>query len=163
MQFLRGDFTAEEVFRPPWAVAEKAFVELCERCDACIKACPNNIIKRGSAGFPQINFQAGGCSFCTACVTSCSTQALHISGENLNEPWHQVAKFKASCLSENGVVCRCCGDVCESRAIKFKMVVGGSALLQIDASLCNGCGECVSVCPVQAVAMEGIKVEALNE
>ncbi len=163
VQFLRGDFTSEGAFRPPWALAEEAFVELCERCDACIRACPSKLLKPGNAGFPEISFQKNGCDFCEACVRSCSIQALHITRENHQQPWQLVAKFKHNCLSENGVICRSCGDVCEGRAIKFKMLVGGSALVQLDASLCNGCGECVSVCPVQAIEMKHIKTEISNE
>jgi ferredoxin-type protein NapF len=157
MQFLRGDFSAEGAFRPPWAIMEQAFTDTCDRCDACIKACPPKLLQRGNAGFPEISFQRNGCDFCEACARSCPTQALHITTENHYQPWQLVAKFKRNCLSENGVVCRSCGDVCEGRAIKFKMIVGGSALVQMDASLCNGCGECVSVCPVQAIEMKHIK------
>lgn len=159
MQFLRGDFTAEGAFRPPWAVAENAFIESCDRCDACIKACPPKIIKRGQAGFPEISFTKTGCDFCEACVRACKSEALQITSDNHYQPWQQIAKFKRNCLSENGVICRSCGDVCEGRAIKFKMIVGGSALVQMDSSSCNGCGECVSVCPVQAIEMKHIKAE----
>lgn len=163
VQFLRGDFTAKGAFRPPWAVVESAFVELCDRCDACIKACPPKIIKRGSAGFPEISFDKCGCDFCEACVRSCPTQALYISSENHYQPWNLVARFKNNCLSENGVVCRSCGDVCENRAINFKMIVGGSALVIMNTGQCNGCGECVSICPVQAVEMKHVKAETRNE
>ena len=158
-QFLRGDFSAEGAFRPPWAVAEYPFTELCDRCDACIKACPSNLLKRGTAGYPEIEFHKNGCDFCEACARSCPTSAIHISAENHFQPWQLIAKFKHNCLSENGVVCRSCGDLCESRAIKFNMVVGGSALLKLDTSLCNGCGECVSVCPVQAIEIKHINTE----
>lgn len=158
-QFLRGDFGAEEAFRPPWAIVENLFVELCDRCDACIKSCPPKILKRGTAGFPEVSFQKSGCDYCEACVRSCPTQALQISSDNHHQPWLQVVKFKHNCLSENGVVCRSCGDVCESRAIKFKLIVGGSSLVQLENQLCNGCGECVSICPVQAIEMKHIKAE----
>ena len=112
MQFLRGDFKAEVVFRPPWAVEESLFTDACDRCDKCIKACPANILKRGTAGFPEVEFSKGGCDFCQACVDICPTQALLIKESNQQRPWNQVATFKDDCLSENGVVCRSCGDVC---------------------------------------------------
>ena len=162
-QFLRGNFSAKEALRPPWSVVENEFVDLCDRCDACIKACPSHVLKRGDAGFPILDFHKSGCDFCEACVSSCPTHALFINPEHDSEPWQIIASFKSNCLSENGVVCRSCGDVCEGRAIRFEMIVGGSALLKLDSSMCNGCGECVSICPVQAIEMKHLKVESPNE
>ncbi|MCW9012156.1 MAG: ferredoxin-type protein NapF [Gammaproteobacteria bacterium] len=157
MQFLRGDFEGEGAFRPPWAIAENTFTDICDRCDQCLKACPLNIIKPGIAGFPEIDFSRGGCDFCESCAQACPTQALHITDSNIEMPWQHIANVKTSCLSENGVVCRCCGDVCEMHAIRFKLVVGGSALIDLNTEECNGCGECVSVCPVQAIEMQHVQ------
>lgn len=154
MQFLRGDFKGELPFRPPWSKNEDEFTELCNRCDDCIKACPQNILSRGTAGFPQVNFKQAGCDFCQACAHACSTQAIELSPSNEFSPWAIRAHFKDNCLSERGVVCRACGDVCDMRAIRFRLAVGGMALIEFDASACNGCGECVSLCPVAAIEMQ---------
>ncbi len=156
MQFLRGDFKGEAALRPPWAIAEDVFVDTCDRCDRCIKACPSNILFRGGAGFPEVNFSQAGCDFCQACVEHCPTQALSLDQSDYEAPWSYVAHVKDNCLSERGVVCRSCGDVCETRTIKFKLVVGGSALLELNTADCNGCGECVSICPVNAIEIKPI-------
>ncbi len=158
MQFLHGDFKAEAAFRPPWAIEESLFTDACDRCDKCINACPSKILQRGSAGFPEVNYSKGGCDFCQVCVDICPTQALLINQSNKRQPWNQVATFKNNCLSENGVVCRSCGDVCESRAIKFKMTVGGSATVEMNPDECNGCGECISFCPIGAIEMKKLQI-----
>lgn len=162
MQFLRGDFNGEVAFRPPWAIEEAEFTEACDRCDKCIEVCHAKIIKRGTGGFPETDFSKAGCDFCEACVQACPTPALQINEQNQERPWNQVATFKDNCLSENGVVCRSCGDVCEARAIKFKMVVGGSSMLIMNPDECTGCGECISFCPIHAIEMKHIPSELLE-
>ncbi|MGB5251654.1 MAG: 4Fe-4S dicluster domain-containing protein, partial [Sedimenticolaceae bacterium] len=53
----------------PWAVA--AFCDLCRRCDDCIRACEESVVVRGDGGFPTVDFNRGGCSFCGACAHAC--------------------------------------------------------------------------------------------
>ena len=36
--------------RPPGARAEADFIDLCSRCEACLRACPSQIIVRGDGG-----------------------------------------------------------------------------------------------------------------
>lgn len=156
MQFLRGDFKGEVAQRPPWSISEDLFTTTCDRCDKCIKACPPRILKRGASGFPEMNFSKAGCDFCQACAQNCPTKAIHLTPSNQDTPWQLAATFKNNCLSENGVVCRSCGDVCETRAIRFKLVVGGAAMIEMNSLQCNGCGECVSLCPVGAIEMKAV-------
>ena len=157
MQFLRGKFGSETAFRPPWAVAENDFMDTCDRCDRCIKSCHLKVIKRGAGGFPEMDFTNTGCDFCQACVQNCPTDALHLTKANYHQPWNLKANFKDNCLSERGVVCRACGDICEMRAIQFKLAIGGITLIEMNTAECNGCGECISVCPVQAIEMKQVK------
>lgn len=157
MQFLRGDFKGELPFRPPWSKYEDEFTEFCTRCDDCITACPQHILVRGMAGFPEVRFTKSGCDYCQACAKVCITSAIEISPGNVTSPWNITAMFKDNCLSERGVVCRSCGEACEPRAIRFKLAVGGVALIEFDNTACNGCGECVSVCPVAAIEMQHVE------
>jgi len=156
MQFLRGRFNGQSPIRPPWAAAESLFTDLCDRCDACIKACHTKIIRRGDGGFPEVNFSRSGCDFCRACVQACPTGAIV---KEAADPWSIQASFKSTCLAERGITCRSCGDVCEHRAIRFRLRVGGSAAIEFNASACSGCGECVSLCPVQAIEMQQIEMK----
>jgi len=155
MQFLRGRFhEAALAVRPPWAREEEAFTAECSRCDACIPVCPTGILKRGTAGFPEVDFLRGECTFCGHCVAACPTHALGglARSEGLS-PWSLVARIQDACLALNKVVCRSCGDVCEARAIGFRLALGGVALPQLDAAACNGCGACVAICPTAAISV----------
>lgn len=67
------------------------------------------------------------------------------------EPPRQVAVIGAACVEPKGVSCRRCGEACEADAIRFRPLGRGMAAAQLDADLCTGCGECVSVCPVSAI------------
>jgi ferredoxin-type protein NapF len=58
-----------------------------------------------------------------------------------------------SCLSQKGIVCRSCSDACESAAIRFHLKTGGRSTPHVNVSQCNGCGECLAVCPNKAVSI----------
>lgn len=147
-QFLSGN---QPAFRPPWALPEAQFVEKCTRCDDCIVACPDQLIFRGRGGFPQIDFKRGGCDFCQECVSSCKPAALRAAPVAL--PWSIQASILPACLAMNAVICRACGEACDDSAIRFKPELGGVARPQLDPESCSGCGACITVCPVGAVAM----------
>ncbi len=53
----------------------------------------------------------------------------------------------------NGVVCRICGDRCETEAIRFRLKTGAVSIPEIDDALCTGCGACQFGCPVDAVTI----------
>ncbi|MEJ0018383.1 MAG: 4Fe-4S dicluster domain-containing protein [Acetobacteraceae bacterium] len=57
------------------------------------------------------------------------------------------------CLARSFVHCQSCGDACPAQAIRFTPRLGGPPLPRITASLCTGCGDCVPVCPVGALAL----------
>lgn len=144
--------------RPPWAVAEGAFLDKCSLCDKCLSACDEGILQRGDGGYPEVNFKSGECTFCKACVDVCADGALQIDVD-APKPWLLLAKIDDKCLSANAITCRVCGDRCDTRAIKFTLAVGGVATPNVDADLCNGCGACVGPCPTNSVVLNSITEE----
>lgn len=157
-QFLRGNFSGgNRIVRPPWAIPENIFSDACERCEKCTQACPEQIIGRGSGGYPEVSFANGDCTFCEACVEACPTHALSLveplALETRRAPWRIHAEITDGCIARAGVECRVCGEYCEAGAIRFRLAVGGAATPEIDRDLCSGCGACVAPCPVDAVAV----------
>lgn len=59
------------------------------------------------------------------------------------------------CLALSGVACRACEDSCIVRAIRFQPRLGGVDQLKVDTAACTGCGECLLVCPINALSLEG--------
>ena len=153
MQFLRGDFKGKESpLRPPWAIDEQLFSEICTSCGDCTSQCPTNIIKPARANLPVIDFSAGECLFCEECVDACKPHAL-LKKEN-NSPWAIKASIdNDTCLAHKGVECRSCYDPCEARAIMMPPRLGGISVPIISSHNCTGCGACFSVCPVNAVSI----------
>lgn len=151
--FLRGDLRGHSApIRPPWAVAESLFDEACSNCGKCIEACPESILIFARGKLPVVKFQNGECSFCGDCVESCETEALSREGRVV--PWELVANIGDKCLVRNGVMCRTCGDICEVRAIRFQLAVGGFATPELNYVECTGCGACIAPCPTQAISIQ---------
>lgn len=158
---LRGrvaDATAAEVSapqRPPWAGAEDAFTQRCTRCQACVPACPRQVLAVGDGGFPVVHFERHGCDGCAgapACVAACAPQALQPASASAPWPGWRMRASEA-CLAARRVECRACGDACDAGAIAFRPAPGGIAQLRLDPAACTGCGECVGVCPVRAITV----------
>ncbi len=147
--FFRARSSARRFLRPPWALAESSFVSACTRCNACIEACPAQIVVAGDGGFPEIDFQRGECSFCRACLEACIPAALRM--QDGARPWCNLAVIGETCLTRENVVCRSCGDLCAAGAIRFRPQLGQAARPEIDPALCTGCGACVAPCPPRAV------------
>ncbi|WP_317623119.1 ferredoxin-type protein NapF [Thiohalomonas denitrificans] len=152
-QFLRGDFRSKRrPVRPPGSIEETTFISRCSRCGDCYSACETGVLTRGRGGFPTIDFSRGECIFCTACADACREEVITSDPEE-STPWDLIAHIDGNCLAKRGVICRTCGEQCQHGAIRFRLAVGGVALLQFDASACNGCGACVAPCPTGAVAV----------
>ena len=147
--FFRGRPRPRAENRPPWALAETAFIDACSRCDDCRQACPQGIIVSGDGGYPTLDFAAGECTFCGDCVRACRSGALQ-QGE-ATPPWTLKARIGTACLPLQGIECRICGEHCDARAIRFPPRLGGAAWAQLDPETCTGCGACFAPCPVGAI------------
>ena len=150
-QFLQGNFKGEQVIRPPWSVDESRFTQTCTRCFKCAEVCPSHLIVKGSSGFPEISFLRQGCDYCEACVKACPEEALVLNPETQRQPWLQEVVINEQCFATQGITCRSCGEICEVEVIEFTLAVGGRSQVNINNAACNGCGECVHVCPADAI------------
>ncbi|HQF31468.1 MAG TPA: ferredoxin-type protein NapF [Hyphomicrobiales bacterium] len=137
--------------RPPFALPDQEFVEVCERCGDCESVCRPNIVVRGRAGFPSIDFSRGACSFCGACADACRHGAF--VDDRSGAPWQRVAAATTACLEAKGISCRLCESWCEPRAIRFRPTLTGSQMV-VSPEACTGCGACVAPCPAGAIAIE---------
>jgi ferredoxin-type protein NapF len=158
-QFIRGNFSGSgQAIRPPWAMAEPGFVEMCDRCGDCVGACPEKILETGRGGFPLVNFSKGECTFCGDCARKCKSGVLNKRVDDA--PWLSKAVIAPSCLAMKQVVCRTCGEACPADAIRFRISAGAVARPEVDPVACTGCGACYGPCPVSAVTMGEILAEA---
>nr|WP_238486310.1 ferredoxin-type protein NapF [Motilimonas eburnea] len=134
----------------PWRDQSVSFTDGCSRCGECISACETQIIVKGDGGFPSLDFNQGEgeCSFCKQCATVCPEPLFDLSQ---SEPWQLKAQIKESCLANQDVYCRSCGEQCETQAISFKPGISSTPLISL--ADCTGCGACLSVCPVDAIAL----------
>lgn len=151
---LRGRLHARKAIRPPWGLPEPDFLTRCTRCGDCYEACQDQVLIKGDGGFPEIDFARGGCSMCGDCSTHCGAGAFRPPPHEPADAWMHRVRLGDSCMARRGVVCRTCGDVCDFRAIRFQLRVGGAAMPLLDLSSCTGCGECIAVCPVQAIQID---------
>lgn len=157
-QFLRGNFTGRHSpVRPPWALSESEFVDICTRCKQCISACPEKILRKDNAGFPRVDFTKGECTFCGQCVTHCETTALQKQTER--PAWQLTATISAACLINQDVICSVCAEQCEVSAIRFVFQAGKVPSPEIKVDTCTGCGACFRPCPANAITFQTTKVQ----
>ena len=160
--FLRGKVSnrARQI-RPPWSVNDDLFREKCDGCEDCLYACPESIIYRDGDGYPSINFSNAGCTYCAECLESCKTGALKGLRSDIDQAWNHSMRITENCLSVTRVVCRACGDHCESRPIHFSLLTQGRSLPEINSRSCNGCGQCIAICPTNAISIHETKERSL--
>jgi ferredoxin-type protein NapF len=152
--FLRGDFGGRRTPpRPPWALAEREFLEACTACGECVRACPQKILV-AVRGLPVVDFARGACTFCGACVEACRPGALSAAERAEGRaPWRLRARIGASCVAYRNVSCQICLEACEVRAIRLESRVGAAALPDVLTGICTGCGACVAPCPTHAITL----------
>ncbi len=163
--------------RPPWMLDERTVLARCSGCGECARACPEGVIARGRGGAPLLDFSGGECSYCAACARACP-EGLFALPEPLAPP-ARLARIDGSCLHRRGVVCGACLEACPlgalrlARAARPPVAVAAAPSLpggrpagalaprgaarppdvEVDPGACNGCGACVGVCPLGAIAV----------
>ena len=147
-RMLGGDTATR--FRMPWIISESTLVSQCTQCLDCVSECPEQIIKPDAAGFPEILFDQGECSFCKACVDICTVPLFDLN----QAPWPHRAVINDSCLAHQQVYCQNCKDCCPVSAITIHYLSAQLAIPQVNDDICNGCGACIAPCPNSSIQLK---------
>ena len=170
--------------RPPMSVPEEAFLEMCIRCGACFKACPNSVLQSAGLGqgldglwTPQVVADWSGCDpSCNNCGQVCPTGAIRaLALEEKRVARMGLAEVEGNCLPLAGrEECQLCVDECTKagyKAIEFERVHPeideqglpvegtGFAAPVVIADKCVGCGLCQSICHRINVKSKGVLEE----
>lgn len=137
--------------RPPWAIAEWAFVRRCDGCLACVDACREGVITTGDDGLPELDFRFSGCDFCGACVSACDRGALRRNPAARTPAFRVALTIDDNCRARAGEPCRTCSEFCDNYAIRFQVTDDGLSVPTLLAGSCNGCGACVGPCPSRSI------------
>jgi len=141
---------AQDLVRPPGAVAEPDFLALCARCQRCLDACaPLAIhpapISSGLANLGTPVLETNKCVLCMECLRACPTGALS------KIPKKEV--FLGTAVIDKSICvawlktrrCKECEKACPLRAVNMKE----GRFPEIVAEKCNGCGLCMRRCPTE--------------
>ena len=159
---------ASRWIRPPFAVEELNFLLTCTRCDACIEACPHQVIFRLSprlgakvAATPALDLLNHACHLCAdwPCVAACETGALRLpeteaddnAGNTVAPPVLARASINTqSCLPYHGPECGACAGSCPVEgALEWQLTRPVINPLQ-----CTGCALCRQACITDPPAID---------
>ena len=145
---LRLDRRHTAFVRPPGTLGEADFLARCVKCRRCIDVCPQDAVvsvrlAESFAAFdtPRLDFDAGYCDFCMACVVVCPTGALHpVEPEQAALGVAVIDREKCIAWAWGG--CTRCFNECPHDAIHLDE----NQRPIVDEAKCNGCGVCEHVC-----------------
>ncbi len=150
-----------DVLRPPGALPEGEFMARCIKCERCVSVCPTGIVEPMGVegGFlqartPMLSYAQGRCTFCDECRQVCPTGAI-----GAVDPYDPAqGRIGVAVLHEDRCLaflqansCGVCVDACEYEALSFDE----SRRPVVDEAKCNGCGECVRICPANVLTSFG--------
>lgn len=139
-------------FRPPGAIAEPEFLELCGRCNKCVDACPEHCIfparldGEAAPGTPVMNPNQAPCTMCGECMNVCPSGALLPVPEEFIRIG-EAAIVEQSCVAWGGESCSACHDACPTTPNAIEIEADSGLYPKVSHDHCTGCGLCVGVCP----------------
>jgi ferredoxin len=158
------------LLRPPGAVPEEEFLDLCIRCGSCMKVCMRNAIHPAmleggpeAVMTPVMFFRLGYCELnCTLCGQVCPTGAIkELSIEEkhnykIGEAFIDQDRCIPFISANNCIVCEEQCPVAEKAIILEDVEVSEPGVGQVTVKrpkvlekLCIGCGICETRCPVE--------------
>lgn len=145
---LTATLSAEQVVRlvprPPKAIEEVLFQQICDGCRECQKACPEQVIAI-EGELAQLTLDYGYCSQCGECSKSCPTGALH--GSTIDNGLRP--NFLPSCQNALFGDCYLCQEACPQNAIQLE----DDSLPVVNEQQCDGCGRCKQGCPFSSITL----------
>jgi polyferredoxin len=145
--------------RPPGALPEADFLNICIACQECIRICPTHglqaaFLQTGLAGIgmPVLVPRLGGCSLGVSCNQLCQQVCpvkaiLPVTRQELKLGLAHVDH--AACLAwDQGVKCLVCVEACQ-----YQAATPYQGRVVVDPKKCVGCGFCESGCPVPGSAI----------
>ena len=156
---------AKPFVRPPGAVAQDRFLELCTRCDDCIKACPEWVVRKAGPEFgarqegtPMLLPAQNPCLFCAGlpCITACKTGALVHPAPGAPARIGLAVVDAQKCYMSQGQPCDYCVKECPVRPKAISLSARGLPA-GVNAAACTGCGECAQICPANAITIKALR------
>ena len=163
------------LIRPPGAVAEDRFLDLCLRCQECVKACSSTGRCLQPSGLesgwdrvwtPRARMREGYCEYsCILCGQVCPSGAIRPLTEAAKKSKVIGLAYidRSRCIPwERGEDCIVCEEHCPTprKAIIFRLgnvdlpgeTKTNVKLPYVDRTLCIGCGICETKCPLKGAS-----------
>lgn len=162
------DNSAVTYLRPPGALAQPAFADVCSRCARCVQVCPAQCIvidHEVAGGLPHIVARQDPCVLCDelSCMKACPSGALVLVEQVsqikmglavvdhkrcLRRP-DQISATPASSGS-GGADCQSCVVDCPLSGVAIG--IGTDGRIEVRPG-CVGCGVCERVCPTEPASI----------
>lgn len=137
--------SVEKPFEGRWTRDE----DVCQACHTCIEVCPANALfnKKAKAGarVEKITHRPDACIYCGACAVSCPVKAIDVRKTAILPDVEKKGLLEKKLLE---------APVPETRL---------RTSLKTDETACLGCGNCVIVCPVNALNNRELASGYLND
>jgi ferredoxin-type protein NapG len=145
--------------RPPGAVPETRFLEVCHRCGSCADTCPVHAIillgveGKEASGTPIVDPDLAACIVCEGlrCTHVCPSGALRPLDDPRAIRMGVAEVYAPLCLRSRGETCTRCVDECPVGEDAIRCNNDGAPEVRLPA--CVGCGVCQLHCPTSPKAV----------